>query len=198
MRSESDHFAAIRQHVPGYYRESPETAALLDALGEATGLCGDALEDLKLQFFPSTATWSLPLWERKLGILTDVGSSDDERRAEIRRKLVARGSVTAATVADLGRAYTGYDAEVVVHPDYSFELRFYGESVGLVSLDFQDLVATIEAIKPAHLRFVISSLTWEDLESVALTWQYFDDNPTTWGQFESKICVHEKTKGEMQ
>ena len=50
----------------------------------------------------------------------------------------------------------------------------------------------VEQIKPAHLRFIISGLTWADVESVLLTWQWFEDNPTTWEQFESKFCVHAK------
>lgn len=49
-------------------------------------------------------------------------------------------------------------------------------------------------LSPAHLRFVISGITWGDLESLELTWGYFDENPTTWGEFESMFCVHKKTE----
>ena len=50
----------------------------------------------------------------------------------------------------------------------------------------------MEQIKPAHLRFVISGVTWGDIESVGLTWQYFEANKMTWAEFESKFCVHAK------
>lgn len=183
MRSDSDHFDP-RQHVPAYYRESLETAAILDTLGEATGLCGDALEDLKIQFFPSTATWSLPLWEKKLGIPTDVGHSEAERRAEIRRKLVARGPVTAATVEELGTAYTGYPARVVVYDDYSFVLELLGDKPGFVTLDLTEFYRVIEEIKPAHLAFRVSALTWGDLERMGLTWGQLEAFGYIWGQME--------------
>jgi len=56
----------------------------------------------------------------------------------------------------------------------------------------EELKAVVEQIKPAHLRFVISAITWGDLESLELTWKYFEDNPTTWAEFESMFCVHAK------
>ena len=55
-----------------------------------------------------------------------------------------------------------------------------------------EIRAVVEQIKPAHLRFIISGLTWLDVESIGLIWQWFDDNPTTWGEFESKFCIHGK------
>lgn len=194
MRSDSDHLDP-RQRVPAYYRESPETAAILDTLAEATGLCGEALEDLKRQFFPSTATWSLPLWEQKLGIPTDVGRSDEARRAEIRRKLVARGPVTAATVEELARAYTGYDAVVIVHPeDYSFELEFHGEPVGFVSMDLSDLLDTILVLKPAHMDFYFSRLNWGELEAMQLTWEQLEAKQLTWGRLETMVPIRARNE----
>lgn len=54
----------------------------------------------------------------------------------------------------------------------------------------------VEQIKPAHLQFIISGLTWNDIESVGLTWQWFDDTPASWAEFESKFCVHKKAQVE--
>ena len=88
---------------------------------------------------------------------------------------------------------TGYEARVVVNSaDYSFSLEFLGESNTLADIDVSQVRNMVEQIKPAHLRFIISGLTWADVESVGLTWQWFEDNPTTWEQFESKFCVHKK------
>ena len=93
----------------------------------------------------------------------------------------------------LAMAMTGYEARVVVNSaDYSFSLEFLGESNTLADIDVSQVRNMVEQIKPAHLRFIISGLTWADVESVGLTWQWFEDNPTTWEQFESKFCVHKK------
>ena len=67
-----------------------------------------------------------------------------------------------------------------------------GEKNELADIDVEGLRSVVEQIKPAHLRFVISGVTWGDIESVGLTWQYFETNKMTWAEFESKFCVHAK------
>lgn len=81
---------------------------------------------------------------------------------------------------------------VEVNDDYSFSLSFWGEKNQLATIDVAELKTVVEQIKPAHLRFVISGITWADLESVNMTWKYFEDNPTTWAQLESMFCIHAK------
>ena len=89
-------------------------------------------------------------------------------------------------------AITGYEARVIVNQDYSFSLEFLGEKNELADINVEGLRSGVEQIKPAHLRFVISGVTWGDIESVGLTWQYFETNKMTWAEFESKFCVHAK------
>lgn len=83
-------------------------------------------------------------------------------------------------------------ARLEVNDDYSFSLSFWGEKNQLAAIDVAELKTVVEQIKPAHLRFVISGITWADLESVNMTWKYFEDNPTTWAQLESMFCIHAK------
>jgi len=92
----------------------------------------------------------------------------------------------------LAETLTGYEAKVEVNDDYSFSLSFWGEKNQLAAIDVAELKTVVEQIKPAHLRFVISGITWADLESVNMTWKYFEDNPTTWAQLESMFCIHAK------
>lgn len=54
-----------REKVPVRYRKNAQTAALLDTLGLSAQQMADLVEDVKKQFFIETATWSLPLWERR-------------------------------------------------------------------------------------------------------------------------------------
>lgn len=73
---------------------------------------------------------------------------------------------------------TGYEARVVVHSaDYAFSLEFLGKGNTLADIDVSQVRKMVEQIKPAHLQFIISGLTWNDIESVGLTWQWFDDTP---------------------
>lgn len=151
------------------------------------------IDDLLKQFFVETATWSLYLWENKYGIVVDESKPLADRRAAIRDKMTAAGNTTAEMVRQLAMALTGYEARVVVHSaDYSFSLEFLGEENTLADIDVSQVRKMVEQIKPAHLQFIISGLTWNDIESVCLTWQWFDDTPVFWAEFESKFCIHSK------
>lgn len=182
-----------RQRVPDRYYRHPQTAAILEALEDESDLSAGQVDDLLDQFFVETATWSLYLWEEKYGITVDESKPLADRRAAVRDKMTAAGNTTAEMVRQLAMAMTGYEARVVVNSaDYSFSLEFLGESNTLADIDVSQVRNMVEQIKPAHLRFIISGLTWADVESVLLTWKWFEDNPTTWEQFESKFCVHAK------
>ena len=70
---------------------------------------------------------------------------------------------------------TGYEARVVVNSsDYSFSLEFLGEENTLADIDVRQVRRMVEQIKPAHLQFMISGLTWDDTESTDPTWQWFE------------------------
>ena len=159
-----------REQVPAYHYISEQSRALIDMLEDASLEAKTALEDVMAQFFVDTAT----------------------RRAAIRQKLVASGNTTSEMIRGLAETLTGYEAKVEVNDDYSFSLSFWGEKNQLAAIDVAELKTVVEQIKPAHLRFVISGITWADLESVNMTWKYFEDNPTTWAQLESMFCIHAK------
>lgn len=181
-----------RELVPAYYLAHEQSRAIIETLADASLEAKTALADVMDQFFVDTATWGLSLWEWQVGLQTDTSLSVDARRAAIRQKLVASGNTTAEMVRGLAESITGYEARVIVNSDYSFSLEFLGERNALADIDVEEVRSVVEQIKPAHLRFVISGITWADVESVDLTWQYFEDNPTTWAEFESKFCVHAK------
>ena len=182
------------ERVPDYHYISAQSRALIDSLADASAEAKTALDDVMQQFFVKTATWGLALWEQQVGITTDSSLSIEDRRSAVLQKLVASGNTTAEMIRDLAKSITGYEARVIVNDDYSISLEFVGEKTEFADINVEEVRSIVEQIKPAHLRFVISGITWEDIESIELTWQYFDDNPTTWDEFESKFCVHGKNK----
>lgn len=182
-----------RQRAPDRYYRHPQTAAILEALEDESELSAGQVEDLLDQFFVDTATWSLYLWEQKYGIAVDESKPLADRRTAVRDKMAATGNTTAEMVCQLAMALTGYEARVVVHSaDYSFSLEFLGEENTLADIDVSQVRQMVESIKPAHLRFIISGITWDDVESVGITWQWFEDRPTTWEEFEGMVCIHAK------
>ena len=187
----------IRERVPDRYCRHPQTAAILEALEKQSSISAAQIDHLLKQFFVETATWSLYLWERKYGIAVDESKPLADRRAAVRDKMTAAGNPPAEMVRQLAMALTGYEARVVVHSaDYAFSLEFLGKGNTLADIDVSQVRKMVEQIKPAHLQFIISGLTWNDIESVGLTWQWFDDTPASWAEFESKFCVHKKAQVE--
>lgn len=183
----------IREHVPDRHYRQPQTAAILEALEKQSSISAAQIDDLLKQFFVETATWSLYLWESKYGIQADTSKPLADRRAAVRDKMTAAGNTTPEMVRQLAITLTGYEARVVVNSsDYSFSLEFLGEENTLADIDVSQVRKMVEQIKPAHLQFIISGLTWNDIESVGLTWQWFDDTLTTWAAFENKFCIHSK------
>ena len=179
-----------RELVPAYYLAHEQSRAIIETLADASLEAKVALADVMDQFFVDTATWGLDLWEWQVGIQTDRSLSMESRRASVRQKLVASGNTTAEIVKEIAETLTGYKAHVIVHGDYSFSLHFYGPKDMLANIGVTELSNVVEQIKPAHLRFVIAGITWQDVHDVALTWQYFDDIPTTWAEFEARFRIH--------
>lgn len=181
-----------RELVPGYHLACAQSRALIETLADASLAAKAALQDVMDQFFVETATWGLDLWEQQVGIETDRGLSHESRRGAIKQKLVASGQTTSEMVRQLAETITGYEARVHINQDYSFSLEFLGEKTELADIDVEELRSVVEQIKPAHLRFIITGITWNDLESMGLTWQWFEDNQITWAGLESKFCIHGK------
>lgn len=181
-----------RELVPGYHLACAQSRALIETLADASLEAKAALYDVMDQLFVETATWGLDLWEQQVGIETDRGLSHESRRGAIKQKLVASGQTTSEMVRQLAETITGYEARVHINQDYSFSLEFLGEKTELADIDVEELRSVVEQIKPAHLRFIITGITWNDLESMGLTWQWFEDNQITWAGLESKFCIHGK------
>jgi hypothetical protein len=184
---------SLRERIPNRYDAHLQAAAILETLEKQSAISADQADDLLNQFFIETATWSLHLWESKYGIQTDTSKTLAERRAAVQDQMTAAGNTTAEMVRQLAITLTGYEARVAVNStDYSFSLEFLGEENSLADIDVSQVRRMVEQIKPAHLQFIISGLTWNDIESVGLTWKWFDDTPATWEEFESKLCIHSK------
>ena len=183
---------SMRERVPDYHYASEQSKALIETLEDASLEAKAALEDVMAQFFINTATWGLALWEQQVGIETDRGLSHESRRGAIKQKLVASGQTTSEMVRQLAETITGYEARVHSNHDFSFSLEFLGEKTERADIDVEELRSVVEQIKPAHLRFIITGISWNDLESMGLTWLWFEDNQLSWAGLESKFCIHGK------
>ena len=174
-----------RERLPPELVTEPITCAIVDALRDM----GDQAMTIMLavggQFSAATATWGLSAWERISGITPDPGATLESRRGAVMQKLTGTGTTTAETLRQLSIAITGYDAQITEHTgEYTVELTFLGEETGYLISDLPRLYQEADIVLPAHIRFMVSPLTWEVLETVGMTWEQMELQTLTWGDLE--------------
>lgn len=133
------------------------------------------------ELFAKTADQWIGLWETAYGIPIEAEKPLSYRRSRLMSKVRGSGTTTADMIRQVVSSYANSDCEVIEHPgNYSFDVKF----VGIVGIppNMDDVRATIEEIKPAHLTYQFLYLFY--------TWQDYQDQ--TWGS------VSAKTWGEMK
>lgn len=179
------------ERLPNRLRKSPYTVGVSEPMTEVAMGYWQATLNVADQFFVPTATWGLTEWERLVGISPAAGQTLADRRSAVIAKLCSTGTTNAAMIRALAEALTGYGAKVTENfGEYSFSLRFFGETAGFINIDADLLMRTVEEIKPAHLKFIIEPITWADLEAAALTWEQLEAQFESWAALESAFYCH--------
>lgn len=169
--------------LPDYYKNSAEVINIQESFEHWTTYLNLARDDLLLQLNVNTATWGLALWEKYLGLSTDVSKSNEFRRERIRAKIRGIGTVTKQMIVDVASSYSNGEVEVIEdNASYSFKIKFIGTK-GIPG-NMADLSVTINEIKPAHLAFTfeytyntwsavmgnlwgdVTEMTWYELSTI--------------------------------
>ncbi|WP_276355427.1 YmfQ family protein [Cohnella caldifontis] len=146
----SEHGRKMMGYLPGFYATSRIMTSVMDAQGDELDKLGSALDDILAQYFVSTASWGLEIWERELGIPVDQEKPVEQRRAVVLSKIRGIGTVTVSLIKSVAEAFDGGTVEVTAQPEqYRFTVKFI-DTLG-VPANLGDLLAAIEEIKPAHL-----------------------------------------------
>lgn len=156
-------------YMPSYYRDSKVFAELLKAFTDEINANNLSIADMENQLFVDTATWGLSVWEKQLGIYTDVSKTNEARREVIKAKMRGSGTCTIEMIKNTALAYTNAEVEVIEsNALYTFAVKFV--SVKGIPADIGAFKATIDTIKPAHLAYTVeyTYTVWSDL--TALTW----------------------------
>lgn len=169
--------SAMNQY-PDFWLQSSETVTIIEAYdAEAQKLRG-AVRDLLEQCNVATATHGLALWERQLGLETDISKPLDYRRSRVTAKLRGTGTVTVAMIQTLAESFSNGAVDVLEDAaNYHFDIKFVG-TIGIPP-NMDDLTAAIDEIKPAHLSYGYLYVynTYGDLQRF------------TWGQLQGKTYL---------
>lgn len=160
----------LMEYLPEDYKKSPPTIEIQTALERMCSGIAEDTEDLRAQFFLSSATWGLQLWEWVYGIETDLTKDAALRRSVVAAKIRGKGTTTVEMIRNTAEAYVNGLVDVI---EYNSEYRFEIVMLSVIGIppNLEDLKATIHEIKPAHLDFqiIIKYNTW-GMAKEAITW----------------------------
>ncbi len=137
-----------RTRVPAYYYDDPNTGAILTALDRAGDRFLAAVDDYLQQLDVATATWALPLWEARYGIVPAASDNDADRRSAIMAKMRGRGTTTPELVQAVADAWENGAVKVDETP-YAVILTFVS-ALGIPK-NISELIRAVRAVIPADM-----------------------------------------------
>lgn len=164
------------KYLPDCYQDSIKMNNLLQSIGKEFGVLSYNINELLNQMYVDTTTWGLELWEKQLGIQTDISKSNTARREIIKAKLRGAGTTTKSMIKNTAIAFSGGDVDVIEYPK---ENRFVIQFVGVLGIppNMAGLIQSIEEIKPAHLSY--------SFKYTYTVWNNFND--LKWNDINTKI-----------
>ncbi|WP_338113279.1 putative phage tail protein [Paenibacillus artemisiicola] len=145
-------------------RQDPFMNELCASIGGEADQIDTSFTDFEAQLNIDTATWGLVIYEKDLGIKTDLSKSLLDRRSVIKSKMRGAGKVDVLLIKLVVSSWTHGSADV----------SFANGTIAIVFNDLlgvpgsmDDVKAALEQIKPAHLAIVYVFLynRYEQLQS---------------------------------
>jgi len=168
-------------YVPEFITQSPTFSALYnEEQSEVNTVNTDAL-DLQNQCFVDTSTWGISDWESFYGIPININNKINYRRSNVLAKIRGRGTSTVTLVQNVANSYENGQVQVIEDAThYQFTIKFIGNKGIPPNID--DLKASIERIKPAHLEviYAYNYTLWSEVR--ASTWG--TTRTVTWGNLK--------------
>lgn len=139
-------------YLPIYERSSKVFQDIINAESKEIDNKALDIEDFTKQLSIDTATWGLDIYEKELGIRTDINKSYEERRSVIKSKYRGIGRFDKALLESIANAYTNGETKAT----FNGKLNILFEDIKNNILNLIDFENTLEEIKPAHLDYTLS------------------------------------------
>lgn len=153
MRQESTN---ILRYLPAFVSETSNT---FKTIGDSQSAEHDHLKEYMLdvykQFFISTATWGLTLWEKDLFLPIIETDSYENRRLRIWNKLQTKQTSTLQFMTDLLNNYVSTKDGKITELYDTYTLKFEVQD-GTID-NWTDLLDAINQWKPAHLTYFFTT-----------------------------------------
>lgn len=143
-------------------RKDPFLLAVTGAIANKINLADAGSLDFIAQLSIDSATWALSIYEKELGLATNINKPLDDRRSVIKSKFRGSGNVTAEQIKLVADSYTNGDVEVTLVDGITIEFT----SVFGVPANMDDLKKALREIIPAHLQinYTFRFVTYKDIK----------------------------------
>lgn len=161
----------LMRYLPRYYKKSFTMINIQESIAQEFGVVKYHIEDIHKQFFLDTATWGLAIYEKELGLDTNMDLSYEDRREIIKAKLRGTGTVTSEMIKNTAEAFSGGEVDILEFPEeFYFIVKFIG--IKGIPRNMQGFINMLEDIKPAHLgyEFKYNFTVWKMLKEWGILW----------------------------
>lgn len=130
------------------YKRDLVTIDIFNAVEEAFKNLEANITDIEKQGLLNFATWYLDIIENELGIV-EKALTLDERREEVRLRLLTRGKVCVSNALKICKNYANYAAVVYNADKYTMDVTL---SADITNGNYAKLKEQLRAYVPAHIR----------------------------------------------
>jgi hypothetical protein len=172
----------LLSYLPPFLRKSKIYVEIFNTDEQQIASLNTNIQEIEAQLNVDTATWGLAIYEKELGIKTDLNKSFNDRRSVIKSKLRGTGKIGVMQLKLVADAYTNGNVEI----SFDGKINIHFTSVRGIPPNMYDLETVIEEIKPAHLGVTYAYLftTWDRFDSFNYTWDALDALNKTWDEIE--------------
>lgn len=146
--------------LPPVYSDAYVFLWILEEVGASIDRLEDWTKEFTAQVMPQTATWSLPYWEERYGLITNDNLSTKQRRNQVINKRRARAPMPPGKVEEIVANMTGIKTKI---QENTGKNHFTVVCSGYIPPKVMNSVRReLNKLKPSHLIYtIISSIFYE-------------------------------------
>lgn len=173
----------IIKELPKILRDDILINEICKSVGGALDEFEQGITSFTQQLDINNASWSVPLYEKELGIKTNVNKPITERRDLIKARIRGNGKVGASDIKRITDSWTYGDVDV----EFDGRIVITFNSIYGIPSNMSDLTNELKNIIPSHLPlvFVYRYLLFDELDSFNWIFDSMDALGLTWDQLEA-------------
>lgn len=149
----SNEAKAIYNMVSPIYGESYVALWVFQAIGKALDKVSRYVEEVYEQLNPETATWLLPLWEERYGIIPGEDWTLEQRREAVISRRKFNAPITPIKLSDLVSAIAGVPVDVIENTGQNQFTVYIRRNIEVDK--YANALQFVDSTKAAHLIYLL-------------------------------------------